>query len=563
MKRVRMLLRVSSNQQLEADGDLSIQRQLVKEYARNHSDWILDKKEYFEGSNSGYKNSVKKRDVLQEALNDAKKHEYDILIAYKDDRIGRLMWEIGAYVMTLKSWGVDIYTVKDGCISPETDDIMGQMLLALRYANAQKSSADTGMRVKDTAQKLVEQGRFLGGYAPYGYKLTESNERSKHGRVLHHLEIVPAQAEVIQYIYHLSLNKEFGSVKIARTLNENEHYKSLAPHEFWKSSTITSILTNPIYTGHTAYKRRERVNGSYHRLNRNDWILSLKRNETIAIIDCDTWNMVQDKRKQRGNKYCFNQEHKDVNVIRRNDGILAFIDVAYCGYCGHKLVNGSRYNYWTIKESGEKKSSKTAIYKCQTAAQGVPHAKTKQFRADKIEPLLFHALSNYIANLQRTEAISKQIQNYQNTQKETLEKELKAEKHELYNIQKKIEILESKIPTAIMEQYPLSLKELLTIIQKQKQLYNKQQILVKQKETKLQTASTLTNDLDTSKNEFPSWQTVFQNADLATKRVLINKLIERIDLKKDEIVIRFKITANDFLPKPQMSDDFGVPEQGL
>ena len=31
MKRVRMLLRVSSNQQLEADGDLSVQRQLVKD----------------------------------------------------------------------------------------------------------------------------------------------------------------------------------------------------------------------------------------------------------------------------------------------------------------------------------------------------------------------------------------------------------------------------------------------------------------------------------------------------------------------------------------------------
>lgn len=34
-KRVRMLLRVSSNQQLEEDGDLGIQRQLVKELSHN------------------------------------------------------------------------------------------------------------------------------------------------------------------------------------------------------------------------------------------------------------------------------------------------------------------------------------------------------------------------------------------------------------------------------------------------------------------------------------------------------------------------------------------------
>ena len=157
-KKVRMLLRVSSNQQLEADGDLSVQRQLVAEYVYQHKDWILDAREYFEGCNSGYKNAVQDRDVLQQALQDAEKREYDILVAYKDDRIGRRMWEIGGYVMQLKSFGVDIYTVKDGCISPENDDIMGQMILALRYGNAQKSSSDTGMRVKDTARKLVQQG---------------------------------------------------------------------------------------------------------------------------------------------------------------------------------------------------------------------------------------------------------------------------------------------------------------------------------------------------------------------------------------------------------------------
>ena len=168
MKRVRILLRVSSNQQLEADGDLSIQRQLVRDYIQQHEDWLLDRKEYFEGSNSGYKNTVDKRDILQEALADAKKGEYDILAAYKDDRIGRRMWEIGAYVMTLKSCHVDIYTVKDGCISPEDNDIMGQMMLALRYGSAQKSSSDTGMRVKDTAEKLVRKGKFMGGAAPYG-----------------------------------------------------------------------------------------------------------------------------------------------------------------------------------------------------------------------------------------------------------------------------------------------------------------------------------------------------------------------------------------------------------
>ena len=86
-KRVRILLRVSSHQQLDADGDLGIQRQIILEDVKKHPDWMVDKKEYFEGSNSGYKNSVADRDVLQDAYKDAQNHEYDILAVYKDDRL--------------------------------------------------------------------------------------------------------------------------------------------------------------------------------------------------------------------------------------------------------------------------------------------------------------------------------------------------------------------------------------------------------------------------------------------------------------------------------------------
>lgn len=44
---------------------------IVKEYIQKQEDWMLDEKEYFEGSNSGYSNAVSDRDVLQEALRDA------------------------------------------------------------------------------------------------------------------------------------------------------------------------------------------------------------------------------------------------------------------------------------------------------------------------------------------------------------------------------------------------------------------------------------------------------------------------------------------------------------
>ena len=558
MKRVRMLLRVSSNQQLEADGDLSVQRQLVKDYISNQPDWQLDEKEYFEGSNSGYKNAVVDRNILQEALQDAKAKEYDILVVYKDDRIGRRMWEIGAYVMSLKSFGVDIYTVKDGCISPESDDIMGQMMLALRYGNAQKSSSDTGMRVKDTAQKLVQKGKFMGGKAPYGYKLELSGEVSKHGRALHHLVVVPEQAEVVKYIYELSLHKEFGATKISKILNEHEIYKDRAPRDIWKSGTIVSILTNPVYAGYTAYKRRERVDGRYHRLDSKDWIFAEKPDTEIAIIDENMWNQVQDTRKQRADKYIKSLENQNVTVIRRNCGMLALIDVLHCGYCGRKMTNGSKYNYWTIKDTGERRTSKIAIYKCPNAWNGIPHEKTKQYRADQIEPVVFEALAEYIGKLQENEDVFTQIEENQSRQKAVKQSELDKEQSELENIQQKISVMENNIPNAMTGDYPLSLEELAGIIRKHKELEQKHKRIVEERKAELDAMKVSMDDWENIRSKIPTWQDVFWNADTTTKRVLVNKLIERIDITKDSVNIRFKINLNDFFTLPRITDGSGT-----
>lgn len=558
MKRVRMLLRVSSNQQLEADGDLSVQRQLVKDYIFSQSDWQLDEKEYFEGSNSGYKNAVADRNILQEALQDAKAKEYDILVVYKDDRIGRRMWEIGAYVMSLKSFGVDIYTVKDGCISPESDDIMGQMMLALRYGNAQKSSSDTGMRVKDTAQKLVQKGKFMGGKAPYGYKLELSGEVSKHGRALHHLVVVPEQAEVVKYIYELSLHKEFGATKISKILNEHEIYKDRAPRDIWKSGTIVSILTNPVYAGYTAYKRRERVDGRYHRLDSKDWIFAEKPDTEIAVIDENMWNQVQDTRKQRADKYIKSLENQNVTVIRRNSGMLALIDVLHCGYCGRKMTNGSKYNYWTIKDTGERRTSKIAIYKCPNAWNGIPHEKTKQYRADQIEPVVFEALAEYIGKLQENEDVFTQIEENQIRQKAVKQSELDKEQSELENIQQKISVMENNIPNAMTGDYPLSLEELAGIIRKHKELEQKHKRIVEERKAELDAMKVSMDDWENIRSKIPTWQDVFWNADTTTKRVLVNKLIERIDITKDSVNIRFKINLNDFFTLPRITDGSGT-----
>lgn len=560
IKIARMLLRVSSHQQLDADGDLDVQRQIVSDFVYQHKNWKLDGKEYFEGGISGYKNSVEDRDVLQEAYKDAQNKEYDILVVYKDDRIGRRMWEIGAYIMTLKSLGVDIYTVKDGCISPETNDIMGQMVLALRYGNAQKSSSDTGMRVKDTAQKLVAGGKFMGGKAPYGYRLENSGEASKHGRLLKKLVIHPDEAEIVKHIYDLSLNMEFGSVKIAKILNENEKYRQLSPkRESWQGGTITSILTNPIYSGRVAYKRRERINGKYHILESKDWIIADEPNETIRMIDDNTWNRVQEKRALRASKYTKKLENKNVTVISRNDGMLPLIDILHCGYCGCKMVNGSKYNYWTIKGTGERRTSRIPIYKCNRAWQGVPHDKTKQFRADKINTIVLKELANYIERLQDNEDIFKLIEQKQEDEKRKKEKELEKEQKKLENIRDEIATMNREIPKAITGNCVFTVEELASSLRMCKEQEQILQDKISQIKLEINQSTVSMNEWEEIHQKLLTWKEIFLNADVSRKRVLVNKLIERVDIRKGNINIRFKINLDEFL-QSRMSMDYGVPE---
>jgi DNA invertase Pin-like site-specific DNA recombinase len=560
IKRVRTLLRVSSHQQLEADGDLKLQRQIVSDYVDQHEDWESDGKEYFEGGISAYKNSAEDRAALQEAYKDAENKEYDVLVIYKDDRLGRQMLSTMQYIMALKVLGVDVYTVKDGCISPEADDIMGLIMLALRYGSAQKSSSDTGMRVKDTAQKLAAVGKFMGGKAPYGYRLENSGELSKHGRLLKTLVICPDEAEIVQYMYRLSLNMEFGSVKIAKILNENEKHRQLAPDKKnWRGETITSILTNPIYSGRTAYKRREKINGKYRTLDSKDWIIAKEPNETIRIIDDDTWNRVQDKRALRAGRYTKKLENQNVTVISRNDGMLPLIDILHCGYCGCKMVNGSKYNYWTIKDTGERRTSKIPIYKCNQAWQGVPHDKTKQFRADKVDPVVFNVLSEYIDKLQENEDIFQLINQKQNEEKRRKESELAKEQKELDKIRNGIAVMKSKIPEAITGNYALTIEELMSAVRTHEKQEQEQQDKINQIKTELEHSSVSVKEWEEIHQKLPTWKEIFQNTDVSRKRVLVNKLIERIDIRKDKINIRFKINLDEFL-QSRMSMDYGVPE---
>ena len=99
----------------------------------------------------------------------------------------------------------------------------------------------------------------------------------------------------------------------------------------------------------------------------------------------------------------------------------------------------------------------------------------------------------------------------------------------------------------------------MTCIQKKEQ----QEKVIAEKQKELDGADVSFNEWDSLRMQIPTWKDVFLNADNPTKRVLVNKLIEKISVKEDEVVIRFKININEIRSKALKKSGSIVPENKL
>jgi site-specific DNA recombinase len=118
----------------------------------------------------------------------------------------------------------------------------------------------------------VDQGRFLGGRPPYGYRLVPAGphpnpRKAAEGLQLHVLELDPAAAPVVERIFTLYL-RGVGLRGIAERLNTegvpcpSAHDRERNPHraaDGWQPSTVRAILTNRRYTGYAQWARSHRV----------------------------------------------------------------------------------------------------------------------------------------------------------------------------------------------------------------------------------------------------------------------------------------------------------------
>ena len=537
-KRVRTLLRVSSKQQLH-DDDIPLQRAEAQRYIATHKDWVFDK-EYLEGAISAFKNTAEERDILQEILEDARNAEFDVLLAYMSDRIGRKE-QYAFYVASLNQLGVEVWTINEGQLKTEDDTDM--LTTLIKFWQNGRESKKTSQRVHDARVESVREGKFIGGKAPYGYKLVDSGILSNKGRMLKKLVIVEEDAEVVRKIYSLAIHQGYGYEKIAKYLNKEGIPAPSLPQ--WKGGTVASILKNPTYMGYYSINRRKTIY-TKKKLDRSEWTLSKKQIPEIVIISEQDWERAQLIREARKNRIqaskdkSFQAFEEQYNTPFSTSGKLALIGFTYCGYCGKRLKNSGYLNRWETKE-GEKKVSYAGRYSCPSKWK-----ERGSYTQDYLEPIVFSIVEEYMENLKAVD-ISEEIKTMQRQLTAGTDKQLKNIEKEIQKLREDIVTLEDKIPEAIRGDYYFSVEKLSAMIQEKEQKIIKLTEQEKQIHQKVAQNQFASNDLEKFISMIPNWKEEFQNADMATKKMLLSSLIDSIVVKDMDIRIKFKIRLEDFL----------------
>jgi site-specific DNA recombinase len=142
-------------------------------------------------------------------------------------------------------------------------------MLALGLSS-KREIARTRVRVRAAmAAQTLEQGRYLGGRPPYGYRLADAGPHPNKahaawGRRAHRLEPDPETAPVVAWMFAQRLAGH-SAARITRALNDagvpcpSAADPGRNPHRTgagWTLRTVAAVLANPRYTGRQVWNRQ-------------------------------------------------------------------------------------------------------------------------------------------------------------------------------------------------------------------------------------------------------------------------------------------------------------------
>ncbi len=283
----------------KGDDSESIQNQklLLMDYAAEHNMLI-----YRIYSDDDYSGIDKDRPEWNKMLKDAEKGEFNVIICKTQSRFTRELEMVEKLIHgSFVEWGIRFV----GVVDHVDTNIKGNK--KSRQINGLVNEwylEDLSENIKAVFRRKMEDGQFLGAFAPYGYKKDPNN---------HHRIIIDEEtAKIVKRIFDLYL-EGYSIKRICCILTESRittpteykqrmgyHYKNPNSDSatsrlgVWGSTTVRNILTNNTYIGVLTQGKEKKLSYKSKKVVKapeSEWVVLENNHE--AIIDKNIFYQVQ------------------------------------------------------------------------------------------------------------------------------------------------------------------------------------------------------------------------------------------------------------------------------
>lgn len=208
--RARAYIRVSHVGKARQGSLLSDSMQLAE--ARRYADYMgfeFDEEASRSGADldvSGFRKKWRDRPGLMRLYEDAKRHQFDVLIFYKISRLARNVKEALDLIEEFEKLGIAFHFVAEKI---DSTSAQGRFLRNVLLSAAEMQSEDSSAFLKSTCERRAREGRLHGGALPAWLK------REDQGGI----GVIPEQKTAFRRMVELRCSG-LGYVKIARKMNE-------------------------------------------------------------------------------------------------------------------------------------------------------------------------------------------------------------------------------------------------------------------------------------------------------------------------------------------------------
>jgi site-specific DNA recombinase len=304
--RVATYTRISTDEEHQPFS-LEAQTERLGSYVRSQDNWQLARR--YTDQMSG---STLERPGLQQALADARAKRYDMLLVYRVDRLCRSVRALAQLLEELDQAGVSFRSATEPF---DTGTAPGRMMVQMLGVFAEFERATLIDRVIAGMERKAARGEWLGGHAPYGYRLNRDTAL---------LEPNEAEAPVARLIFDLYARKHLGARGVASYLSRHGHRSR--PGHLWSHVGVLGVLRNPVYVGKIAFRDVE-YEGPH-----------------APLIEPEVFAQAQRLLRKRGD---------DASTRRSNTTDFLLSGLVVCAACGRRYIGtaahgrSARYRYYT------------------------------------------------------------------------------------------------------------------------------------------------------------------------------------------------------------------------